>query len=89
MLSEKNFFRQVMGRFTTGVTVVTTRGPMGLQGLTVNAFSSVSLDPLLVLVCVDYTSHALSHFRSNGAFAVNILTEHQEHLFSLLCHLIP
>ena len=78
MAIEKDFFRQVMGRFATGVTVVTTRSDKGLSGLTVNSFCSVSLDPLLVLVCVDLTSNTLSYIREGGIFAVNILTDQQE-----------
>ena len=78
MAIEKDFFRQVMGRFATGVTVVTTRSDKGLSGLTVNSFCSVSLDPPLVLVCVDLTSNTLSYIRESGVFAVNILTDQQE-----------
>jgi|SRR6266566_2402246 len=78
MAIEKDFFRQVMGRFATGVTVVTTRNDKGLSGLTVNSFCSVSLDPPLVLVCVDLTSNTLSYIRESGVFAVNILTDQQE-----------
>ena len=78
MAIEKDFFRQVMGRFATGVTVVTTRNDKGLSGLTVNSFCSVSLDPPLVLVCVDLTSNTLSYIRESGVFAVNILTNQQE-----------
>ena len=78
MAIEKDFFRQVMGRFATGVTVVTTRSDKGLSGLTVNSFCSVSLDPPLVLVCVDLTSNTLSYIRESGIFAVNILTDQQE-----------
>ncbi|MBV9711548.1 MAG: flavin reductase family protein, partial [Ktedonobacteraceae bacterium] len=70
----------MMGHFATGVTVVTTnnRGRMG--GLTVNAFCSVSLNPPLVLVCIDIHSGALALIRESGAFAVNMLTEQQEDL---------
>jgi len=78
MAIEKDFFRQVMGRFATGVTVVTTRGEKGLSGLTVNSFCSVSLEPALVLICVDLTSNTLSYIRESGIFAVNILTDQQE-----------
>jgi len=80
MAIEKDFFRQVLGRFATGVTVVTTRGEKGLSGLTVNSFCSVSLDPPLVLICVDLTSQTLPYIRESGIFAVNILTDQQEHL---------
>ena len=80
MAIEKDFFRQVMGRFATGVTVVTTKSQEMLAGLTVNAFCSVSLNPPLVLVCVDLTSATLPVMRESGVFAVNILTDKQEHL---------
>ncbi len=74
------FFRRVMGQFTTGVTIVTTRSQDGIAGLTVNSFTSVSLDPLLVLVCVDLRSQSLPVFRAGGVFAVNILAQEQEEL---------
>ena len=74
------FFRRVMGQFTTGVTIVTTRSQDGIAGLTVNSFTSVSLDPLLVLVCVDLRSQSLPVFRAGGVFAVNILAQEQEAL---------
>jgi flavin reductase (DIM6/NTAB) family NADH-FMN oxidoreductase RutF len=80
MTIEKDFFRQVMGQFTTGVTVVTTRSKDGLAGLTVNSFTSVSLEPPLVLICVDLYSTALPFIRTSGNFAVNILTSEQEAL---------
>jgi flavin reductase (DIM6/NTAB) family NADH-FMN oxidoreductase RutF len=80
MAIEKDFFRQVMGHFTTGVTVVTTSNQGTLAGLTVNAFCSVSHHPPLVLVCVDCTSNTLPHFRASKVFAVNMLTKEQEYL---------
>jgi len=80
MTIEKDFFKQVMGQFTTGVTVVTSRGKDGLAGLTVNSFTSVSLEPPLVLICVDVNSTALPFIRESGNFAVNILTSEQENL---------
>ena len=80
MTIEKDFFRQVMGQFTTGVTVVTARSKDGLAGLTVNSFTSVSLEPPLVLICVDVNSTALPFIRASGNFAVNILTSEQEYL---------
>jgi len=80
MTIEKDFFRQVMGQFTTGVTIVTARSQDGLAGLTVNSFASVSLDPPLVLICVDLYSTALPFIRASGSFAVNILTSKQENL---------
>lgn len=77
---EENFFRQVMGQFATGVTIVTAHSDKGLSGLTVNSFCSVSLNPPLVLICIDLHSHTLSYIRESGSFAVNILTNQQEHL---------
>jgi flavin reductase (DIM6/NTAB) family NADH-FMN oxidoreductase RutF len=80
MVIEKEFFRQVMGHFATGVTVVTTRSQERLAGLTVNAFCSVSLNPPLILICVDRISTTCPIIRESGVFAVNMLTEKQEEL---------
>ncbi len=73
-------FRTTVGAFATGVTVVTTRGEEHAYGMTANAFSSVSLDPPLVLVCVISPSEGATHISTNGAFAVNILGADQEPL---------
>ena len=70
--------RKIMGRFATGVTVVTTRRDGHLCGLTVNAFASLSLDPPLVLIAIDRRSHTYGCLKQNGCFAVNILTDDQE-----------
>lgn len=78
MAIKKEFFRQVMGHFATGVTVVTTNSQGTLAGLTVNSFASVSLNPPLVLVCIDMQSNTLSLLRESKKFAVNMLTENQE-----------
>lgn len=80
MALDTDFFRKVMGHFATGVTIATTRGQAGVAGLTVNSFTSVSLRPLLVLICVDLNSQALPFFRESRVFAVNILTQEQEAL---------
>jgi len=80
MTIEIDIFRQVAGQFATGVTVVTTSSQGIRAGLTVNAFCSVSLDPPLVLVCVDLTSNTLPCIRESGVFAINILTSEQEYL---------
>lgn len=67
-------FRRVMGHFPTGVTVVTTRQPDGRPcGLTVSAFCSVSLEPALVLVCVDRTASSHACIAESGYFGVNVL----------------
>jgi flavin reductase (DIM6/NTAB) family NADH-FMN oxidoreductase RutF len=80
MARDTDFFRKVMGQFATGVTIATTRSQTGIAGLTVNSFTSVSLDPLLVLICVVARSQALPFFRAGGVFAVNILAQEQEAL---------
>lgn len=80
MAIEKDFFRQVAGQFATGVTVVTTQSEGKPAGITVNAFCSVSLDPPMVLVCIDLSSNTLPVMRESGAFAINILTSEQEYL---------
>lgn len=71
-------FRSIIGHFATGVTVITTRAGDVLQGMTANAVTSLSLDPVLVLVCVDKETHSHRVLEQGGAFAVNILAEHQE-----------
>jgi flavin reductase (DIM6/NTAB) family NADH-FMN oxidoreductase RutF len=70
--------RATVGAFATGVTVVTTSGEQHAYGMTANAFSSLSLDPPLILVCVISASEGSEHIEQNGVFAVNILSEAQE-----------
>jgi flavin reductase (DIM6/NTAB) family NADH-FMN oxidoreductase RutF len=71
-------FRSTVGAFATGVTVVTTSGETHPYGMTANAFSSVSLDPPLILVCVIHPSEGSQHISRNACFAVNILKADQE-----------
>jgi len=67
-------FRRVMGHFATGVTVVTARTAGGAPlGFTANSLTGVSLDPLLLLVCLDRNSNSRDALLASGAFAVNIL----------------
>jgi flavin reductase len=73
-------FRAALGAFATGVTVITTAGEQHPYGMTANAFSSVSLDPPLVLVCVKSAAEGSEHIRRNRCFAVNILGADQEPL---------
>jgi flavin reductase (DIM6/NTAB) family NADH-FMN oxidoreductase RutF len=73
-------YREVIGSFATGVTVVTAHGDDGPAGLTTNAVSSLSLDPLLLLVCFDNGSRTLPVVAQAGRFAVNILRAGQEDL---------
>jgi flavin reductase (DIM6/NTAB) family NADH-FMN oxidoreductase RutF len=66
--------RNALGRFPTGVTVVTTRGPTGrYEGLTVNSFAALSLEPALVLWSLNHSSPSVAGFRGAGHFAVNVL----------------
>ncbi len=80
MPADSGLFRAVMSRFATGVTVATTYEGTHRLGITVNAFASVSLDPPLVLVCIDKTSRVHDAFIESGVFAVNILTSEQEEI---------
>lgn len=74
-------FRGVMGHFATGVTVITTHdGNGGLFGLTANAVSSVSLDPPLLLCCVDKKAESYPAFGASKVFTVNVLSHEQEAL---------
>ncbi len=70
-------FRQAMGRFATGVTIVTVDLDGEVHGMTANAFASVSLDPLLVLVCVDHSTRTHAHLHAKKRFGVNILRDDQ------------
>lgn len=70
--------RKIMGQFATGVTVVTTGGKAGRHGMTANAVASLSLNPPLVVVCVEKKTHSLDHLKTNRCFAVNILRLEQE-----------
>ncbi len=69
-----------MSRFATGVTVITTRLEDELHGMTANAVTSVSLDPLLILICVDKSADTHDILARAGAFAVNILGVEQEEI---------
>ena len=71
-------FRKLMGRWTTGVTIVTARSGEKIHGMTVSAFTEVSLDPPLVLVCCDKSSNTQQLMAEGGVFAVNILARDQE-----------
>src|SRR5271154_2168831 len=74
-------FRSALGRFASGVTVITVETPEGsVHGMTANAFCSVSLRPPLVLVCVDHLAETYLHLRERRQFGVSILREEQEAL---------
>ena len=71
-------FRQVLGHFPTGVTVITATCSEGPAGLAVGSFFSVSLDPPLVAFCAAKTSTSYPRIETAGHFVVNILGEEQE-----------
>ena len=74
-------FRSVLGRFPSGVTVVTTKAEDGSdEGMTVSAFSSVSLDPPLVLICIEKNASAYQALTTAPGFVVNILSASQEQI---------
>jgi flavin reductase (DIM6/NTAB) family NADH-FMN oxidoreductase RutF len=71
-------FRQAMGCFATGITVITVAEPGSeVHGMTANSFTSVSLDPLLVLVCVDHRARTHAHLHARQRFGINILSREQ------------
>ncbi|MGA9768423.1 MAG: flavin reductase family protein [Blastocatellia bacterium] len=79
MSVSKDEFRSALGRFASGVTVVTTTSKDDKpSGITVSAFSSVSLEPPLILVCIDKRASVHDLFEKGHHFAVNILAEDQE-----------
>jgi flavin reductase (DIM6/NTAB) family NADH-FMN oxidoreductase RutF len=73
-------YRSVIGRLPTGVAIVTCAGASGPAGMTTNAVTSLSLEPLLLLVCFDNTSRTLPVVREAGRFAVNVLRADQADL---------
>jgi flavin reductase (DIM6/NTAB) family NADH-FMN oxidoreductase RutF len=68
-------FRKAMGCFATGVTIITVDLDGEVHGMTANAFASVSLDPMLVLVCVDHSTRTHAHLHSKKRFGINVLSE--------------
>src|SRR5256885_5960796 len=70
-------FRKAMGAFATGVTIITVDLEGEVHGMTANAFASVSLDPLLVLVCVDHSTRTHAHMHAKKRFGINVLCEDQ------------
>ncbi|MEC5187815.1 flavin reductase (DIM6/NTAB) family NADH-FMN oxidoreductase RutF [Geobacillus thermodenitrificans] len=76
-------FRNAMGKFATGVTVVTTEFQGEVKGMTANAFMSVSLDPKLVVVSIGHKARMHDIVKQTGKFAVNLLTRDQEDLSRL------
>lgn len=80
MAIDQRHFRDVMGTFATGVTIITTVVDGKPHGITANSFSSVSLDPPLVLFCLGKSSTNFDAFMATDNFAVNILSAGQDRL---------
>ncbi len=72
-------FRKALGHFSTGVTVVTVeREPGKIHGMTANSFTSVSLDPMLILVCVDHRAKMLPLLQKKKQFGLSVLKQNQQ-----------
>ena len=77
MSTTQEEFRRAMGCFATGVTVISVDDDGKVEGMTANAFASVSLDPILVLVCVSHKARTHAHLHARKRFGINVLSEHQ------------
>jgi flavin reductase (DIM6/NTAB) family NADH-FMN oxidoreductase RutF len=83
-------FRAALGRFASGITVVTTKDANGrFFGITVSAFCSVSLEPRLILVCIDKNTGSHHALEETHAFVVNILRDDQGHLSDRFAAFLP
>jgi len=86
----KDEFRHALGRFASGVTVVTTRDAEGnLHGITVSAFCSVSLEPPLVLICIDVNTGSHHALAQTDSFVVNLLREDQQYISDRFASYLP
>ena len=86
---DPELFREVFGRFATGVAVVTSAAAAGSGGMTANALCSVSLEPLLALVCFENNARTLSIVREAGRFGVNVLGADQEEIAGVFASKLP
>jgi flavin reductase (DIM6/NTAB) family NADH-FMN oxidoreductase RutF len=77
---EARAFRQTVGQFATGVTVIATEAGGSIRAMTANSFTSLSLDPPLVLFCVGKTAHLSAHISEATAFSISILAHSQQDL---------
>ncbi|GAA0330308.1 flavin reductase family protein [Bacillus carboniphilus] len=75
---DDRMFRNAMGKFATGITVITTEVDGNVHGMTANAFMSVSLNPKLVVVSIDHKARMHDIIKNAGKFAVSILAKDQE-----------
>jgi flavin reductase (DIM6/NTAB) family NADH-FMN oxidoreductase RutF len=86
---DPELFRDVFGHFATGVAVITSAGPSSAGGMTANAICSLSLDPLLALVCFENRARTLPIVRESGRFGVNVLSAKQESLAGVFASKLP
>ncbi len=86
---DPELFRDVFGHFATGVAVITSAGPSGAGGMTANAICSLSLDPLLALVCFENSARTLPIVRDAGRFGINVLSAAQERLAGVFASKLP
>ena len=80
MPPDRDAFLDAIRRYPTGVTVVTATGPDGRSGMTANAVTSLSIDPPMMLACLDQGSRTLASVRAAGEFGINVLAAGQEGL---------
>jgi flavin reductase (DIM6/NTAB) family NADH-FMN oxidoreductase RutF len=86
---DRELFREVFGRFATGVAVVTSAAAAASGGMTANALCSLSLDPLLALVCFENNARTLAIVREAGRFGVNVLSSAQEDVAEVFASKVP
>ncbi|WP_226036063.1 flavin reductase family protein [Aquibacillus saliphilus] len=77
---EDRLFRNAMGSFATGVTVIATETNGGAHGMTANAFMSQSLEPKLIIISLKEDAHMLTKIKESGQFSVNVLSDDQQNL---------
>lgn len=77
---DNRVFRDAMGKFATGITIVTIQDDKHVHGMTVNAFMSVSLEPKLIAISIDKKTRMYDKINENTVFGVSILTEDQKDL---------
>ena len=88
-IADRELFREVFGRFATGVAVITSGGDGRNGGMTANAVCSLSLEPLLALVCFENEARTLPIVREAEVFAVNVLDSEQEDLAGVFASKLP
>ena len=86
---DPELFREVFGRFATGVAVVTSAASAASGGMTANALCSLSLEPLLALVCFENNARTLPIVRESGRFGVNVLSADQEDVARVFASKVP